>query len=209
MNTCNQFEKSWKLETCLQKFNIVPYCKSRLFLNTEKQLLSPQGKLLGLTLSKQGYGPHITNTVHKANYNLSKLYRFRNLTSKQKRLLYISTVRSVLTYPVVPTCGLPYNQICKLQRIQNKGIRFITNYKYDPDNKQTMLALHLEAGLNPINIELYKQSRKVWDSIKNLMPEKYDRLEQVPSYHKINNKFPLTLKLNEPRPQYTVKYKPP
>ena len=70
-----------------------------------------------------------------------------------------------------------------------------------------MHELHTSVGLEPINIVLCRLAKNIWNSILNLMPEKYASLEQVPTYFKAKENFPKSINFIKPRPQYTIKYK--
>ncbi|KAF2343873.1 hypothetical protein FHG87_025371, partial [Trinorchestia longiramus] len=129
------------------------------------------GKVLGLHLGSQGYTSHITQRKAIAQNNLSRLYRFRYMHTETKRKLYLAYVRSALIYPVIPLHTLSPSSISKLQRVQNKATRFITNAEWHDFN--TSAQLHRQTKLAPINTLLHEHAKRIWTNIKNMHPQQY------------------------------------
>ena len=88
-----------------------------------------EGVALGLKITSTGYKKHISERINKAGNELRKLYRFRDLSSN-KRKLYLPIVIPTLTCPSIPLCNILKTQMCSLQRIQNKVLRWINNTKW-------------------------------------------------------------------------------
>ena len=58
---------------------------------------------------------------------LTRLQRFRNLSEKNKRKLYLTIVRPQLLYPIIPLASISKTAHKKLQKVQNNALRFIEN----------------------------------------------------------------------------------
>ena len=97
---------------------------------------------LGLQISNDlKWGIHINNVCNKANSTLGFIRRnLRNVPEPCRKTAYISLVRSVMEYGA--TIWNPYLQgdIDKLERIQNRAVRFIKkDYKSrDPGSITSM-----------------------------------------------------------------------
>ena len=106
--------------------------------------------------------PHITQKSSLAQVTLSNLYRFRNALPSTKRHLFLALVYPLLTYcPLALSLSAHTNRL-KLQRIQNKALRFIHNTKWD--DFKTNETLHNDTRRPPLNIawhhKLMKQLHK-------------------------------------------------
>ena len=90
--------------------------KSDIILDNKKINYQKKGKILGLNSNTGGVIPQIAFRRNIALHNLSKLYRFKELSQPNKLKLYKSLVLSTLTYPTVPLNTIPRIQMLKLQR---------------------------------------------------------------------------------------------
>ena len=59
-------------------------------------------KILGMTYSTHGISPQVEIRKAMAMKTLTRLQRFRNLSEKNKRKLYLTIVRPQLLYPIIP-----------------------------------------------------------------------------------------------------------
>ena len=101
----NKYEARWKIRTNMTKFKIVPIegkRKIKIKVNNREIEYSKEAKALGLTITSSGFTKHITNRINLAKPQINNLFKVRKLSKKHKRILYIATVRSVLTYPPIP-----------------------------------------------------------------------------------------------------------
>ncbi len=99
---------------------------------------SKEGKLLGLKLQRTGLTGHASERIRKGRGILTKLRRFNLLTSKIKATHIKTSLIPVLEYPPIPQCFLSKTQKINIQKILNKGLRFINSN--DPEirtNHQT------------------------------------------------------------------------
>ncbi|KAF2344965.1 Reverse transcriptase domain [Trinorchestia longiramus] len=157
----NAFERKWKIQINANKFKRIAISrrnKYQVHVNDTPLPYDKSGKVLGLHLSSQGYTSHITQRKAKAQNNLSRLYRFKHMHPDTKRKLYLAYVRSALIYPPIPLHTLPPSSISKLQSVQNKATRFITNAEWHDFN--TSAQLHRQTKLTPINILLHEHAKK-------------------------------------------------
>ena len=74
---------------------------------------------------------HITNNVNQAKLQLSKLWKFRNLSPQNKRKLYLMLVQPQIVYPCIPLHVTNDSQMIKMQRVQNKAINYILDRRND------------------------------------------------------------------------------
>ena len=86
--------------------------------------------------------------------------RFEKLTSKTKAHLYKALILPMLEYPSIPNCIASPTNTLKMQRIQNKAIKFINRYSED---QLTIEESHIRYKLDPMNIRLHKRANKCWD----------------------------------------------
>ena len=174
----NTFENQWKIKTNTTKFKIIPISRRithDIFIDNTHIPYTPQGKVLGLNLSTNGISNQINIRKNIASANLNKLYRFKHLSCTNKRKLYIALVRSALTYPIIPLHTASKTALLKLQRVQNKATRFITNTTLlDSISSQT---LHDLTNLPPINIYLHEAAKNFWDKLEAIEPQLYQQLQ--------------------------------
>ena len=178
-----EFEKDWLIKTNTSKFKYVANTTNlhrgaelrTMFINDVPIEKCKVAKCLGLTFNLKTYATHTDKAKANCSRKLMKLRRFRNLSLKRKRHLYLAFVRPSLIYPALPMhVSLPKN-MGKLQAIQNRATKFIVN----PDTYHiTAEELHERAKLEPLNIVLHRQAQKTWLNIKEDMPELYDKLSQ-------------------------------
>ena len=73
-----------------------------------------------MTYSTHGISPQVETRKAMAMKILTKLQRFRNLSEKNKRKLYLTIVRPQLQYPIIPLNSISKTAHKKLQKVQNK-----------------------------------------------------------------------------------------
>lgn len=173
----NAFEKKWKIETNTNKFKIIPIGRkntSDIFIDGEHFPYTNKGTVLGLQITTHGYSAQITARQNIARNNLQKLYRFVNLPPRLKHRLYMAFVRSSLIYPTIPLHTLSRSAISKLQKVQNRALRFITNtHWYDFITSQT---LHERCNIPTINTVLHEHARYIWRKMEIYEPELFNQL---------------------------------
>ena len=122
--------------------------------------------------------PHIISTIAQTSRNIAKLYRFRSAPVKIKRYLYITLIRPLLEYPCIELNKTTRTNKSKLQKIQNKALRFILNLRLnDRVRAETM---HERAKLDPINVRLAKLTRKMLYKMKDLYVDANEDIDLAP-----------------------------
>ena len=123
---------------------------------------------------------HITHIKEKASFNILKLYRFKSAPLKIKRRLYSTLIRPILEYPAVQINESGITNRRKLQRIQNKATRFITNSKLlDRRRSET---LHNITKLTPVNIRYNKLAKKQLYKIYENYYQEYVYINKATDY---------------------------
>jgi hypothetical protein len=175
----DSFENRWKIKTNGAKFQAISFGRK-----INKDIRLPNrivqhtdiGTMLGLKLSNSGLTPHVTGRANIARAQLTKLRRFRNLSEKNKRTLYLALVQSKLLYPTAPLNIINKTNLSRLQKIQNSGIRFITNTPLS--DRIPTATLHQNTKIDAINLTLYKQAKKTWSTISNIFgPQFLDKFK--------------------------------
>lgn len=109
----------------------------------------------------------------------------------------------LLDYPPIPTHTLTKTQLGKLQRTQNKALRFATNQRY-PYTMNTR-EIHTYTKTDTINVRLYKRALRTWERLELL---EYHHLQQLKENQenivRYNRLFPSSLSNleYEPDPKY-------
>ena len=173
----NEYERKWKIATNKTKFQVIPLCKNivaPLNIEGEPVRYDTSGKLLGLKIGKSGLTHHVNDRVNQALAQLAKLRRFRDLPQRQKEYLYKAMIRPILEYPAVPLNTLSKNQTCKLQKIQNAAIRWITGFT--PPYTETMEATHTRLRIDPLNVRIHNMAKKTWQRVEAYAENAYARL---------------------------------
>ena len=131
-------------------------------------------KVLGVNIDKNlTFNGHIREKEGQARRALSSLQRFRPANVKTKRHLYLAIIFPLITYcPLALSHSAPTNKL-KLQRIQNKALRFINNTKWD--DFYTSESLHNISKRPPLTI--------VWHNKKIKQIEKYTLIRPQTTEH--------------------------
>ena len=202
IESINTYENKWKIQTNISKFTIINIAR-RNTANTETYdehyEYTTQGKILGLHFSRTGIRKHITIRSNIAKDNLTKLYRFRQLSIPNKLKLYKSLVLSALIYPVIPIHTVNNTNILRLQRIQNKALRFVTNTHWQ--EYRTSQSLHFQLNIEPINTLLHRHAKSYWENIQTNEPQLYNTLSTLlPPDTTTHLYFPSSRRIAEGRP---------
>lgn len=108
----------------------------------------------------------LRKTKNKSLRALTDLNYFYNLPSQIKLHLiraqyyyYFYYILPILRYPTIPLVTISKSNQRTLQTIQNKALRFAYNEKF-PYTRDTK-TLHELARLDPLNLHLYNQAKKL------------------------------------------------
>ena len=124
-----------------------------------------KAKIVGLNFKSRNFFKVQTDeNIRRAKLELKKLYRLRYLKKKLKCRLYKSKVLPHLTFASVPLNICSKTQMNRLQVVQNKAIRWITNTYYpnicNIDEQQGLLKIE------PITDRINRLAQKVWYKIE-------------------------------------------
>lgn len=166
----NKFEKMWKIKTNSTKFQILPFGRSKLERVRVGQITHEfvdEGKVLGLIITKNGFVKHITNRINAAKVHLKNMFKFRELSWSNKRKIFYALVKSTLDYPPIPQHIASPTQMKRMQIVQNKAARIISNIDYrDRIDNETA---NKNAQLEPLNVSLHRQAINIWTKLDTMM----------------------------------------
>ncbi len=207
INIVNNFETKWNIKTNVSKFTPLALGSRRnppLTINGEETEFQNHGKSLGLHIINTGYKRHVLERKQQGEAALKKLYRFRHLPIPMKIHLVKVMVIPTLDYPPIPTHALSNTQLRKLQRTQNKALRWATEqtYPYTLTTRQ----IHEATDTAPLNIRLHKHAVKIWTTLQLSNNETYEALiQQANHIQRYNKNYPssLTTIIHEPNPLFT------
>ena len=170
-----RWEDRWRIKTNIDKCNITVIGAKLDRLNNIGGI-KINGKNIKLTKNGCILGFHFnsftSNKIHssklaiKAKNNLFRLKKFKSAPMNIKKHLYKAQVRPLLEYPPCQIANSGIGAISALQKVHNRGYRFITGSLLS--ERKTNKSLHDNTKLDPINIRLQKLSYKSLSRIKNL-----------------------------------------
>ncbi len=138
-------KKKCKIKKNVHKFTPLHLAAKRTFplhINEEEVQLKNKGKCLGLTITTSGYYKHIQQRKNIAGSALNKLYKLYNMPENIEIRLVKTLILPILDYPPIPIHTMSKNQTSKLQKIQNKALRFATNQKYPYTMTRGQIHIH-------------------------------------------------------------------
>lgn len=163
----NEFENVWKINTNTKKFQIIPMGgkrKKKIEINNKKLEYSDSGVSLGMLITKTGFINHVTNRINIAKATIPKLFSLINLSTANKRILYLALIRSKLLYPIIPLHTRSKYQIQKMQIVQNSCARIITNTRRR--EQKTNIEINRQANLPAIIEVLHERAKNIWNTLE-------------------------------------------
>lgn len=161
LDVVTEWEYKWRIKTNSSKSKITYFfCKRtirpiplKLYSYTQNPTyisVSPSSTVLGLTFDRQLlFHTHITQKHAIALQAMKKLYRLRFAKPDTKMHLYKALIRPLLTYaPLALSLSARTNKI-KLQRIQNRALRWVLNTRWQELN--TSQSLHESTNIPALN----------------------------------------------------------
>ncbi len=141
--------------------------------------ISNNNKVLGLTIDKHlKFNIHINQKAALAAVALSNLERFRDSNTKTKLHLFKAFILPLLTYcPLALSLSAPTN-LSKLQRVQNRAIRFALGTKWF--DFRSSLSTHEESNIPPLNITRYNRLEKQLTSFSDRHTNTYNFITNLP-----------------------------
>lgn len=196
IKSINDYEARWRIKTNLNKFTPIRLGQQNgepLLIEEEPVDFQAAGKSLGLKITRTGYTQHIQERRGKAMAALIKLFRFRELPIKIKSHLVKALVLPVLDYPPIPIHTMSITQISKLQKIQNKALRFATEQRY-PYTMNT-IQIHRLTKTKPVNVRLHERAVKIWKTLEDQQHPTYEYLKNnLDNTQRFNKWFPSSLR---------------
>ena len=177
----NHYERLWKIRTNHNKFQLVSISSTKpkdVVVNGNLIPFKKNVKILGLTLTTHGLSHHINQRKARANHQLTKLKRFRNMEPRLKLKLYKSMIRPIMEYPLAPICVASKDNIKKLPRTQNKALRSFWPGNVIED-RITNVQAHKGFGIETLSIRLYKLAATTWTLLEILEEELVHRSDQL------------------------------
>ena len=162
----NNYERCWKISTSLEKFQLLSISAAKpADVIVEGQLIpfNANAKVLGFTISKYGFVPHIENRIRLAKSTLTKLKRFKGASTDTLLHLFKMLVRPRLEYPAMLMCNASKSNLGRLQAIQNLMLR--RAFHQVPPYFNTVEELHQQGNLEPINTRLHRLGNKTWSRL--------------------------------------------
>jgi hypothetical protein len=181
----NDFENDWKIQTNIQKFRLINIGRLKtadVIINDRRIEYKRRATILGQTFTTHGLSPQATQRRAIATKTLTRLNRFRDLSTHNKKRLYLTIVRPQLLYPIVPLNRLPKTALSKLQTVQNRGLRFIQNVRLT--DRISSRRLHDMTDIPPINVYLHDRATKTWTDLKTKNRDIYERLKPDENEHR-------------------------
>ena len=169
----NQYERKWKIQTSSEKFQIVSISSTKptdIIVDGRIIQFKKQAKVLGLNLTTRGIPVHTKERADYARAQLTRLKRFKKLSTKTRLRLYKAFIRPLLEYPAIPLCTISKHGKLKLQRIQNKAVRGAAKERPD-QQRSTNESLHRKFKLEPMNIRIHNQAASIWAKLEMLDPD--------------------------------------
>ena len=174
----NDYENKWKIQTNIDKFSTINIARQKtdtLTINENDLTYKRNAKILGLTFNNRG--PSKQSSIRRAiaRKTMHKLYRFKRLSTYNKKRLYLTIVRPQLLYPIIPLNTASKTSISKLQTVQNLGLRFIENVRRI--DRIPSWTLHRTHDIPPINQYLHDRSIKTWKQLDANNPDIYNKIK--------------------------------
>ena len=200
----------WKIKTNMGKFKVLQLGtvnKAPIAINNNIIDITNEGTILGLKITTRGYIKHVTQRKNLADIALGKLYKFSSLSTKIKTHLVKAFVLPILEYPPIPTHTMSTTQKKRLQKTQNKALRFATNQRY-PYTMNTQ-QIHEHTKTLPLNIRLHEQAKKIWhklnlrdDETLNMIKERQEHIPNITFNSWFKSSLSIVNNNEEPNPVY-------
>ena len=178
----NNYEKKWKIKSNIDKFKMIMVGNiPKQSINVENVNIQYSNKatILGLKFkSRNFFKDQVDENIRKAKLELSKMYRLRYLNKKLKIRLYKTKVLPHLSFASVPLNICSQSQIKRLQVVQNKAIRWITNTYYpnicNIEEQQRLLKIE------PMCDRINRLAQKTWCKIETENSSFFEITRNIP-----------------------------
>ncbi|KAL0269181.1 UNVERIFIED_CONTAM: hypothetical protein PYX00_006993 [Menopon gallinae] len=176
LDILTDYYKKWHIQINPNKTENIIFCRkytnNKIFskIKCNGHGVSPKSevKYLGVTLDQRlNFDRHINKLTQTANGVIKNIYplisKRSKLSQKNKKLLYLATIRPILTYAVPLWGNIGKTRLLKPQRLQNRCLRLITN-----GNRYTKIkTLHEITGVPRIEEFVRKLSINFYNKLSN------------------------------------------
>ena len=172
----NNYEKLWKIKTNKNKFRMITASRTHpapISVDDENLPFNENVNILGLTLKRTGTLSHTVSKIGHAKSQLLKLRRFYKIKPELMIRLYLTLIRPIMEYPIIPIALTSKNNIRKMQVVQNKALRQAV--KGTDDNQLTIKEIHEKYGIEAVNVRLSTRLAKLWQKIERTQPDLHQR----------------------------------
>ena len=128
---------------------------------------------------------HVSLCLGRARSCLSRLEKFKPCLHKVKKKLNQSLVQPLIDYPCVQLYNSGVGNISKLQKIQNKALRYINNSTLN--DRISSKSLHEKYKIKPINLRLKKLAYKSLSKLLTLYKSSNNEDQVYTPYYKLND----------------------
>lgn len=139
----NRYERTWKIKTNINKFKNLSISKSAPApVNADRQQVafSNEINILGLKIKRTGCRSHITQKIGRAKTELTKLKRFAGIKPELMLRLFMTLIRPIMEYPIVPVALAAKTTQLRMQQVQNRALKMAV--KGTPDRYLTAKEIH-------------------------------------------------------------------
>ena len=116
-----------------------------------------------MRISTAGFNSHTHQRIAIAKAAIPKLYSLIELSPSNKRLLYLTMIRSKLLYPTAPLHTRSKTLMRKMQVVQNRCARIITKTRLT--EHRTNRNVNQRANLKAINTVLHDNAKSIWNKM--------------------------------------------
>ena len=177
----NNYEKTWKIKTNIDKFSLVALGRKKLRdLDIQGNIIPhrKQCHILGHTLTSTSLiVKHVNDKIIKAKTAISSLRRFWHFPEKLKLYLVKTMILPLIDYSPIPTHMASRTRMLKLQRLQNRALRFVTDQRY-PYTENTE-AQHRRLNVQLVSTRLRDTARKIWTKLDQQDDQDYQHVKDL------------------------------
>lgn len=208
------WELKWRIlahpdKTTVTYLNTKSNAPRRIFLNPHLNNRQPIrrtniARILGISIdTNQTLRQHIGSKAAMAHKVLSNLERFRGCNQRTKMHLYKALIRPTITYCPLALSLAADSHKKKLQRVQNRALRFVHNTHWTEFKRSA--ALHDESSIPPLNITLHFRLTKQLEKFNLTHAAIVESLTALPPYQRglRNTNLLLPDAHDPPAPLYT------
>ena len=178
-NILAEFFDRWKLKVNAQKTDLIIFSRKQkkekipdFRLQNQPVEIKTNVKYLGVILNtKLNYHAHVENTKKNVHKIIGVLFclirRNSSLSIRNKIIIYNMIIKAAMLYALPVWSNTNTTNILKLQKLQNKCLRMITNAKCRDRNAD----IHCKLKIPPIEKIIYDRTRSFYKTQINNISE--------------------------------------